>query len=86
MPKIRRQKLPDRLLIHLLTRVRQRSISHEQLTLLAGSVLIWNSFNPAFRLVGIENKQHSACLCQSHAHIAMKFSVIMFEGHFVSFI
>ena len=35
MPKIRREKLPDRLLGHLLARVRQRSISHEQLTLLA---------------------------------------------------
>jgi len=35
MPKIRRAKLPERLLIHLLTRVRQRSISHEQLILLA---------------------------------------------------
>jgi hypothetical protein len=35
MPKIRREKLPDRLLVHLLTRMRQRSISHEQLILLA---------------------------------------------------
>jgi len=35
MPKIRREKLPDRLLIHLLTRVRERSISHEQLVALA---------------------------------------------------
>ena len=35
MPKICREKLPDRLLVHLLARVRQRSISHEQLTLLA---------------------------------------------------
>ena len=35
MPKIRREKLPDRLLVHLLGRVRQRSISYEQLTLLA---------------------------------------------------
>ncbi len=35
MPKIRRENLPERLLVHLLTRVRQRSISHEQLMLLA---------------------------------------------------
>lgn len=35
MPKIRREKLPERLLIHLLTRVRERSISHEQLILLS---------------------------------------------------
>jgi hypothetical protein len=35
MPKIRREKLPDRLLIHLLTRVRERSISSEQLILLS---------------------------------------------------
>ena len=35
MPKIRREKLPDHLLIHLLTRVRERSISHEQLVALA---------------------------------------------------
>ena len=35
MPRIRREKLPDRLLLHLLARVRQRSISYEQLTLLA---------------------------------------------------
>jgi len=35
MPKIRREKLPDRLLVHLLTRVRQRNISCEQLVLLA---------------------------------------------------
>ena len=35
MPKIRREKLPKPLLIHLLTRVRQRSISSEQLVLLA---------------------------------------------------
>jgi hypothetical protein len=34
MPKIRRAKLLERLLVHLLTRVRQRSISHEQLILL----------------------------------------------------
>ena len=35
MPKIRREKLPDRLLLHLLTRVRQRDISYEQLIQLA---------------------------------------------------
>jgi hypothetical protein len=35
MPKIRRQKLPQPLLLHLLARVRQRSISHEQVLLLA---------------------------------------------------
>jgi hypothetical protein len=35
MPKIRREKLPERLLIHLLIRMRQRGISHEQLILLA---------------------------------------------------
>jgi ribosomal protein S18 acetylase RimI-like enzyme len=35
MPKIRREKLPDRLLAHLLARMRERSISYEQLTLLA---------------------------------------------------
>jgi hypothetical protein len=35
MPKIRREKLPERLLVHLLTRVRRRSISFEQLVLLA---------------------------------------------------
>ncbi len=35
MPKIRREILPERLLVHLLTRVRQRRISHEQLILLA---------------------------------------------------
>jgi hypothetical protein len=35
MPKIRREKLPDHLLVHLLTRVRERSISSEQLILLA---------------------------------------------------
>jgi len=35
MPKIRREKLPERLLIHLLARVRQRSISYEHLILLA---------------------------------------------------
>jgi hypothetical protein len=35
MPKIRREKLPDRLLAHLLARMRQRSIPCEQPTLLA---------------------------------------------------
>jgi len=35
MPKIRRHKLPLPLLAHLLTRVRQRKISPEQITLLA---------------------------------------------------
>jgi hypothetical protein len=35
IPKIRRAKLPERLLVHLLARVRQRSISYEQLVLLA---------------------------------------------------
>jgi len=35
MPRIRREKLPDRLLAHLLARMRERSISYEQLTLLA---------------------------------------------------
>jgi hypothetical protein len=35
MPKIRRQKLPQPLLIHLLTRMRQRNISSEQIILLA---------------------------------------------------
>jgi hypothetical protein len=35
MPKIRRDKLPEHLLRHLLTRMRQRGISHDQLILLA---------------------------------------------------
>ncbi|HWD94211.1 MAG TPA: hypothetical protein VG938_17910 [Verrucomicrobiae bacterium] len=35
MPKIRRDNLPEPLLIHLVVRIRQRNISHEQLTLLA---------------------------------------------------
>jgi len=35
MPKVRRQRLPQALLIHLLTRMRQRGISHEQLVLLS---------------------------------------------------
>jgi hypothetical protein len=34
MPKIRRRNLPAPLLIHLTTRVRQRNISAQQLTLL----------------------------------------------------
>jgi len=34
MPKIRRHKLPEPLLVHLLTRMRQRNISHEQIILL----------------------------------------------------
>ena len=35
MPKIRRHKLPQTLLVHLLTRMRQRNISSEQIILLA---------------------------------------------------
>ena len=35
MPKIRRHKLPQPLLVHLLTRMRQRNISSEQIILLA---------------------------------------------------
>ena len=35
MPRIRRDKLPEPLLTHLLTRMRQRNISHEQIILLA---------------------------------------------------
>ncbi|MEI6395907.1 MAG: hypothetical protein WCT12_32985 [Verrucomicrobiota bacterium] len=35
MPKIRRAQLPGPLLVHLLTRMRQRNISHEQISLLA---------------------------------------------------
>ena len=35
MPKIRRKKIPERLLVHLLTRVRQRSISAEQVVMFA---------------------------------------------------
>ena len=42
MPKIRRAKLPEPLLVHLLTRVRQRNISHEQVILLAR----WLDTNP----------------------------------------
>jgi ribosomal protein S18 acetylase RimI-like enzyme len=34
MPKIRRQKLPEALLRHLLTRMRQRNISYKQIILL----------------------------------------------------
>lgn len=35
MPKVRRQKLPEALLRHLLARMRQRSISDDQIVLLA---------------------------------------------------
>jgi hypothetical protein len=35
MPKIRRHQLPEPLLVHLLTRMRQRSISHGQIVMLA---------------------------------------------------
>lgn len=35
MPKIRRRKLPQALLVHLLLRVRQRNISEDQIVLLA---------------------------------------------------
>lgn len=35
MPRIRRHKLPQALLVHLLTRMRQRNISPEQIILLA---------------------------------------------------
>lgn len=35
MPEIRRQNLPEALLRHLLLRVREREISHEQIVLLA---------------------------------------------------
>ena len=35
MPKIRRRHLPEPLLVHLLLRVRERNISHEQIILLA---------------------------------------------------
>ncbi len=42
MPRIRRQKLPEALLRHLLERVRQREISHEQIVLLAQ----WLDANP----------------------------------------
>lgn len=35
MPKVRRHNLPQLLLLHLLTRMRQRNISHEQTILLA---------------------------------------------------
>jgi len=35
MPKVRRQKMPEALLRHLLTRMRQRGISDEQIVLLA---------------------------------------------------
>ena len=42
MPKVRRQKLPEPLLRHLLTRMRQRGISDEQIVLLAH----WLDTNP----------------------------------------
>lgn len=35
MPRVRRQKLPQQLLAHLVTRIRQRSISSEDLTQMA---------------------------------------------------
>jgi hypothetical protein len=35
MPKVRRQKLPETLLRHLLARMRQRGVSNEQIVLLA---------------------------------------------------
>ena len=35
MPKVRRQNLPEALLRHLLTRMRQRGVSHDQIILLA---------------------------------------------------
>jgi len=35
MPKVRRQKMPEALLRHLLTRMRQRGVSDEQIVLLA---------------------------------------------------
>jgi hypothetical protein len=43
MPKVRRQELPEALLRHLLARVRQREISHEQFVLLSQ----WLDANPA---------------------------------------
>ncbi len=42
MPKVRRQKLPEALLRHLLTRMRERSIPDEQIVLLAQ----WLDTNP----------------------------------------
>jgi hypothetical protein len=42
MPKVRRQKLPETLLRHLLTRMRQRGVSNEQIVLLAR----WLDTNP----------------------------------------
>lgn len=42
MPKVRRQKLPEALLRHLLARVQQREISHEQIVLLA----LWLDTDP----------------------------------------
>jgi hypothetical protein len=42
MPKIRRAKVPEALLVHLLLRMRQRNISEDQITLLAR----WMDTNP----------------------------------------
>lgn len=42
MPEVRRQKLPEALLRHLLARVRQREISNDQIILLAQ----WLDANP----------------------------------------
>jgi hypothetical protein len=42
MPKVRRQKLPEALLRHLLTRMRQRGVAAEQIVLLAQ----WLDSNP----------------------------------------
>jgi hypothetical protein len=42
MPKVRRQKLPEALLRHLLARVRQREISREQIIVLSQ----WLDANP----------------------------------------
>jgi len=42
IPKVRRQKLPEALLRHLLTRVRQREIPDDQIILLAR----WLDANP----------------------------------------
>ena len=43
MPKIRRRNLPEPLLAHLLLRIRERNISHEQIILLA----CWLDTEPA---------------------------------------
>ena len=42
MPKIRRERIPPALMLHLLTRVRQREISIEQLELFGD----WTKANP----------------------------------------